>query len=254
MIQHTKRLAVFAPAVALLVAFALSGCATRYSTEPQTSTTTANTVTIDEFYSPPPNGSADDYYVLNDGEDDVEYSYFLDEQDYFNALDNGNSKYYIFIRDYAKKGHGYGDHNHLHEFVKGPHHYHCVYIGKRRVDWTDSLALTDSEKVRIDTAMLHFKSCAQASIDSFRVALKPYRAEFRTSRLAILAELDSNKVTRDSARALLDSAIVKYQTETALLRASFATDLAVCRTELDVEVQAILTPTQYAIWVRHRGW
>src|SRR5689334_13827826 len=113
----------------------------------------------------------------------------------------GNTKYYVFIHDYAKRGHGYGDHNHIHEFVKGPHHYHGVYIGKRRVDWTDSLALTDSQKVRIDTAMLHFKDCAKAAIDSFRTALKPYRSEFRTSRLAILAQLDSNKITRDSARA-----------------------------------------------------
>jgi hypothetical protein len=255
MILTTARRAVFAHAAAvILFAFTLSACATRFSTEPQPTNTT-NTVQVEEFFTPPPNGEADDYYILYDGEDDVEYSYFLDEQDYFNALDSkGDTRYYIFIHDYAKHGHGYGDHNHIHRFVKGPHHYHGVYIGKRRMDWTDSLALTDSQKVRIGTAMVNFRTCAKGAIDSFKVDLKPYRTEFRTTRLAILADLDSGKITRDSARLLLDSAIVKYETQTSLLRSAFVTDLAVCRTELDVEVQAILTPAQYAIWLRHRGW
>jgi hypothetical protein len=232
----------------------LSSCATNNPTQP-TPTATTNTVTLDEFFTPAPSGEADDYYVLVDGQDDVEYSYFLDEQDYLNARDvSGNTRYYVFIHDYVKRGHGYGDHNHIHEFVKGPHHYHGVYIGHRAPDWTDSLQLTTSEKVRIDTAMMHFIACSKADVDSFRVQLQPYRDSFRVRRLAIIAELDSNKITRDSARALLDSAIVKYEAETQLMRAGFVADLATCRAALDAEIQAILTPVQYQIWVRHRGW
>ncbi len=260
MIQHLSRRAsrhTFAYAVAVFfVASAISGCASKFSTEP-TPTATTNTVTLDEFFTPTPSGEADDYYILVDGEDDVEYSYFIDEQDYLNARDydgKGNKNYYIFIHDYVKRGHGYGDHNHIHEFVKGPHHYHGVYIGHRAPDWTDSLALTATEKLQIDTAMMHFRACSKESVDSFRTQLKPFRAEFRAKRLSILADLDSGKITRDSARLLLDSAIVKYEAQTQLLRTSFVAELAVCRTTLDVDIKAILTPAQYQIWVRHRGW
>jgi hypothetical protein len=256
---HAIRPAAIARAATLLLVAGvvtawLSSCATQNPTQP-TPTATTNTVTLDEFYTPGPSGEADDYYVLSDGEDDVEYSYFLDEQDYLNARDmpSGNKRY-IFIHDYVKHGHGYGDHNHIHEFVKGPHHYHGVYIGHRAPDWTDSLQLTTAEKLQIDSAMIHFQSCSKADVDSFRVRLKPYRDTFRVARIAILAQLDSGKITRDSARTLLDTAIVKYETSTQLLRSAFVADLTTCRTQLDVEIQGILTPTQYAIWVRHRGW
>ncbi len=231
-----------------------SSCATKYSTEPTPTTTTQNSVTLDQFYTPAPNGEADDYYLLMPGDDDNDYSYFIDEQDYNTALNDQNDPHYQFIRLQLKNGHGYGDANHIHEFVPGPHHEHGVYINIRHRDWTDSLALTDSEKVRIDTAMKAFIQCAKASVDSFKVALQPYRLEFKTRRTAIIAGLDSGKYSRDSARTLLDSAIVKYQAETSMLRAGFIQDLATCRTELDVDVRAILTPDQYAIWVRHRGW
>src|ERR1051325_2237348 len=256
---HSIRPTVIARAATLLllaglISAWLSSCATNNPTQP-TPTATTNTVTLDEFFTPAPNGDADDYYVLVDGQDDVEYSYFLDEEDYLKARDyTGNTRYYIFIHDYVKRGHGYGDHNHIHEFVKGPHHYHGHYIGHRAPDWTDSLQLTVAEKLRIDTAMTHFIACSKADVDSFRVQLEPYRDSFRVRRLAIIAQLDSGKITRASARALLDSAIVKYEAETQLRRAGFVADLGTCRATLDTEIQAILTPAQYAIWVRHRGW
>lgn len=256
---HASHRPAGAHAVAILliggaISGLLGGCKTENPTQP-TPTATTNTVTLDEFFTPGPSGEADDYYVLVNGEDDVEYSYFLDEEDYLKARDmSGNSHYYVFIHDYVKRGHGYGDHNHIHEFVKGPHHYHGVYIGHRAPDWTDSLQLTAAEKVQIDTAMMHFRSCSGAEVDSFRARLKPYRDSFRIARLAILSQLDSGKITRDSARLLLDTAIVKYEASTQLLRTAFVADLEVCRTTLDVEIKAILTPVQYAIWVRHRGW
>jgi hypothetical protein len=239
----------------LLVA---SSCATQNSTEPNPSnTTTSNSQAVDEFYTPAPSGSADDYFVLASGEDDVEYSYFIDEEDYLKARDldeHSGDKHYVFVHDLVKHGHGYGDHNHIHIHLKGPHHYHGHYIGIRRMDWTDSLAVTDSQKVRIAVAMRSFDSCARPLLDSFRVQLKPYRDEFRATRLSIIAKLDSNLITRDSARGLMDSAIVKYEAETELLRAGLTTDLEGCRSELDAAIQTILTPVQYAIWVRHRGW
>jgi hypothetical protein len=230
----------------------LSSCATRFSTEPAPTTTTQNAVTLDEFYTPAPNGDADDYYVLQPGEDDIEYSYFIDEQDYNDALDHHHPD--PFLQKLLKEGHGYGDANHIHEFVKGPHHYHGPYIGIRRKDWTDSLALTDTEKIQIEQAMTAFLQCSDTALITYRTDLAPYRAEFRTNRLAIIAGLDSNLYTRDSARTLLDSAIVKYEAETDLLRAGFEVDIKGCLTDLDMSTQTILTPAQYAIWIRHRGW
>jgi hypothetical protein len=236
----------------------VASCATQNPTEPNPSNTSANSTTIDEFYTPGPNGSADDYYLMTDGEDDIEYSYFIDEQDYLKARDmddeHDGDEHYVFISKLVKRGHGYGDHNHIHIHLKGPHHYHGHYIGVRRVDWTDSLALTDSQKVRIDTAMRNFKLCVKPLLDSFKVQMKPYRDSFKVQRRAIIAQLDSGSISRDSARALLDSAIVKYEAITEQMRKGLTEDLKDCRTDFDAAIQLILTPAQYDIWVRHCGW
>jgi hypothetical protein len=258
MLLNYKRMGLYPPAIlAALTAITLASCATKYPDQPSTTTTT-NTITVDEFFTPLPNGNADDYYVMNDTDDDVDYSYFLDEQDYLstqNAVDNDDQDpHYRFMVQYVKGGHGYGDHNHIHEFVKGSRHNHGVYIGDRREDWTDSIALTVTEKSEIDTAMTAFLQCAAVSIDSFRVDLKPYRDTFRVRRLAIIASLDSGTITRDSARILLDTAIVHYEAQTQALRTVFIADLTVCITELSADIRNILTPVQYAIWLRHRGF
>jgi len=229
----------------------LSSCATRFSTEPAPTTTTQNAVALDEFYTPAPNGDADDYYVLQPGEDDIEYSYFIDEQDYNNALDHPSDP---FEQKLIKAGHGYGDANHIHEFLKAPHHYHAVYIAIRRRDWTDSLALTDTEKIQIEQAMTAFLQCADTALIEYRTELAPARAKFRTTRLAIIAGLDSGIYTRDSARTLLDSAISTYEAATSVARAGFKISIQGCLDELNMSIEAILTPTQYQIWVRHRGW
>lgn len=243
--------------LAALTAITLASCATKYPDQPSTATTT-NTITVDEFFTPLPNGDADDYYFLNDTEDDVDYSFFLDEQDFLatqNAADNDDQDpHYHFMEQYVKNGHGYGDHNHIHEFVKGSKHHHGIYIGDEREDWTDSIALTMVEKTEIDTAMISFLQCAAVSIDSFGIHLQPYRDTFRVRRLAIIAEMDTGKITRDSARTLLDTAIVHYEVQTQALRTVFIADITVCVTELSADIRNILTPTQYAIWVRHRGW
>lgn len=255
-----KRAGYFAPPLIAVAfaAFTLSSCATKYPTQPATNTTT-NTVTVDEFFTLPPNGDADDFYFLSDTDDDVNYSFFLDEQDFLTAqhdADNGdNDPNYHFIVQYVKNGHGYGDHNHIHEFVKGSKHDHGVYIGnKTPEDWTDSIALTDLEKSEIDTAMLSFLDCARPAIDSFAIRLMPYRDSFRVQRAAIVLSMDSGKITRDSARIELDTVIAVYERATTPIRTAFFNDLITCRTELDLTIKVILTPTQYAIWVRHRGW
>jgi hypothetical protein len=223
-----------------LTTILLSGCASSPTSSTPTTPTDTNSVTVDEFFTPPPTGEADDYYVLSNGDDDVQYSYFLDEQDYFDARDakddNGeHDRKFKFAKGLFKNGHGYGDHNHIHFHLKGAHHYHGIYIGVRDEDWTDSLALTPAEKLSIDSGMKAFHHCADAAIDTFKIDLKPFR-------------------TRDSARVMLDSAISLYLTETDLLRKSFVAEVKVCLTELDAYLHTRLTAAQYAIWVRHRGW
>ncbi len=258
MLLNHKNRGYYAPAIlAALSAITLASCATKYPTQPATPTTT-NTITVDEFFTLPPNGDADDYYFLNDTEDDVDYSFFLDEQDYLTALhdaDQGDDDpNYRFIVQYVKNGHGYGDHNHIHEFVKGSRHHHGVYIAPPEEDWTDSIALTQFEESEIDTAMISFLDCARPAIDSFAIKLQPYRDSFRVQRAAIVVSMDSGKITRDSARIELDTVIAVYQRETLPLRTEFFNDLAICRTELSYDIKLILTTTQYAIWLRHRGW
>ncbi len=251
---------LFAASAFSLTSILLSSCATAPTAPNPAKTTDSNSVTVDEFFTPPPTGNADDYYVLSSGDDDVEYSYFLDEQDYFSSRDvqdgdnSDHGKKFKFAHDLIKNGHGYGDHNHIHVHLQGPHHYHGIYIGVRDNDWTDSLALTAPEKLAVDTAIKMFHQCADAGIDTFKVDLKPYRLAFRTKKLAILAQLDSGKVTRDSARVMLDSAITLYLAQTDLLRKALVTEVKTCLTELDVFLKTRLTADQYAIWVRHRGW
>lgn len=237
----------------------LNSCATSNTTDPTPAATDTNSVSVDEFFTPAPTGSADDYYFMFDNEDDVEYSYFIDEEDFIEARDHEKGKgdkHYDYSWQYVKNGHGYGDHNHLHIHRPGPHHYHGVYIGlrRRKIDWTDSLQLTSAEKLSVDSAMKAFHECTGGLLDSFRVQLKPYRDNFRTQRLAIIAKLDSNVITRDSARAMLDSAIAKYELETQMIRAGIVEDIKTCLQEMDIYLRTKLTPAQYAIWVRNRGW
>jgi hypothetical protein len=102
--------------------------------------------------------------------------------------------------------------------------------------------------------MMMFHQCADTAILHFKTDLQPHRLTFRTQKLAIIAQLDSGKITRDSARVMLDSAITLYLTQTDLLRKAFVAEVKTCLTELDAFLQTRLTPAQYAIWVRHRGW
>jgi len=257
-VKHT-----FLVGVAAISMLSLASCATESATEPTPSTNAdTNSISVDEFFTPLPSGAADDYYLLGDGEDDIEYSYFIDEDDYVfvrdyqEGHDHGKDKYYKDAKKYIKNGHGYGDHNHIHIHLKGPHKYHGVYVGikRRKVDWTDSLRLTKEDKLAIDTAMRNFRECAKSTLDSFSMMIKPFRENFRTARMQIIVQLDSGLITRDSARLLLDSAIAKYETETELLRQSMIVDLNACLTELDLYLKARLSPAQYDLWVRHRGW
>jgi hypothetical protein len=253
--QHSYRHIKVLFTLLMLGALSLVSCAENPA-EPDPARTTESEG-VSEFYTTIPSGSADDYYLMYEDEDDVEYSYFLDEDEYVEVRDNGGKHAkYKFRFEKIKNGHGYGDHNHMHVHRKGGHKYHGIYIGlKRRAkNWTDSLAITDSQKIGIDSAFRNFRQCSKATLDSFKVEFKPFRDEFRTEKRSILAQLDSGSITRDSARVLLDSAISEYEAKTDLLREALNTELKACRTELDADIKTILTPAQYDIWVRHRGW
>ena len=205
-----------------------SGCATSPSGPNPPDPNTQNTISVDEFFSPPPSGQADDYYMLMPGENDDDFSFFLDEQDF-------------------------GEHGHMHVHVNPPGQIR-VLIGVHFDDWTDSLKLTDTERKSIDTAMRAFVLCADSAINTFRITIQPYRDSFKVQRHAIVMKLDTSAISRDSARKLLDSAIVKYDTATSKLRATFTLEINGCLKELDAFLKTRLTATQYAIWVRHRGW
>lgn len=241
--------------------FLFSSCASN-STEPDPERPSSTTLTEAEFYTPGPSGEADDYWLFNEGEDDVEYSYYLDETHYTYVVndendgddddDNGgkNKKW----KKRIKNGHGYGDHNHIHIHWKDRNPGKRVFVKIRRAHWADSLQLTAEQKLGIDSAMKEFKVCAKETLDSFKVAFKPYRQEFRAEKMRIIGLFDANTITRDSAYVLLDSAIERYEAQTQLLRDGLKVELQSCYQEFDVSVMAILSAEQYAIWKRNRGW
>jgi hypothetical protein len=237
-----------------------SSCATTSSTEPDPERPSTTTETEAEFYTPGPSGEADDYWLFNEGEDDVEYSYYLDEDHYYyvvndrddNDDDEGKKKW----KKRFKNGHGYGDDNHIHMHWKDRNPGKRIYIRIRRQHWADSIALTDSQKVLLDSGMKAFKECAKESLDSFKTAFKPYRDEFRAEKMRILSLMtgDSTGISRDSAYVLLDSAIERYETQTQLLKAGLQVELQSCYQELDAYMMSVLDPRQYEIWKRNRGW
>lgn len=235
-----------------------ASCATTSTSEPDPDRNTT-TQSEAEFYTPSPFGGADDYWLFFDGEDDVEYSYYLDEDHYYYVIndddddddDDGKKKW----KKRVKRGHGYGDHNHIHLHWKDRgNNGRRIHIHVRRNHWADSLQLTSEQKLAIDTAMKQFKECAKESLDSFKVAFKPFRDEFRTEKMRILGLLRADSIGRDTAYVLLDSAIERYETATEFLRAGLQVELQSCFAELDAFLMARLTPLQYAIWVRNRGW
>jgi hypothetical protein len=256
----------FARVTTAVAALAISGllftsCATTSTSEPDPSRQAETTETEAEFYTLGTFGEADDYWLYFENENDIEYSYYLDETHYVFIVgddrdddDDGKMKKW---KRRVKRGHGYGDHNHIHIHWKNrsnhPDRRH-VHIKVRRQHWADSLKLTHEQKLAIDTAMREFKLCAKSSLDSFKVLFKPLRDEFRLAKLDILAKLDSGVITRDSAYVMLDSAIVLYEAKTEILRTSLKTELRACLVELDAFMQTRLTAEQYAIWVRNRGW
>jgi hypothetical protein len=192
--------------------------------------------------------------MLMPGENDDDFSFFLDEQDYVQCRndDDGHGPHH-FGHELIDEGHEFGEHGHMHIHVNPPGQIR-VLIGVHFDDWTDSLKFTDTERKSIDTAMKAFLACADSAIDSFRLALEPDRDSFKVQRHAIVVRLDTGGISRDSARMLLDSAIAKYDTATSKLRAEFTLEISGCLKELDVFLKTRLTASQYAIWVRHRGW
>jgi hypothetical protein len=250
-----------AASIALLITGGLffSSCATTSTSEPDPARTTT-TETEAEFYTPAPSGNADDYWLFYEDEDDTEYSYYLDEDHYYYVIqdeddsddDEGKKKW----KSRYRRGHGYGDHNHYHvhwkkKSKKGGRHIH---IEVRRRHWSDSLQLTSEQKPAIDTAMKQFNECAKETLDSFKVAFKPFRDEFRAEKMRILQLMNADSITRDSAYVLLDSAIERYEDQTDFLKAGLQVELQSCYEELDAFMRTRLTPVQYEIWVRNRGW
>jgi hypothetical protein len=229
-----------------------SSCATTSSTEPDPERPSSTSLSEAEFYTPAPSGDADDYWLFEEGEDDVEYSYFLDETHYTYAVQHENEDGKWGKR--IKRGHGYGDANHIHIHWKDRNPGKRIYVKVRRRHWADSLQLTDSQKVQLDSGMKAFKECAKEALDSFKVAFKPYRVEFRTEKLRILALLDSNLITRDSAYMLLDSAIQRYEDQTQILKAGLQVEIQSCLQEFDAYMMTVLDARQYEIWKRNRGW
>lgn len=241
--------------------FLFTSCATTSTNEPDPSRPAETTETEAEFYSLGTFGEADDYWLFFEDENDVEYSYYLDETHYVfivgdddDSDDDGKMKKW---KHRVKRGHGYGDHNHIHihwkNRSKNPDRRH-IHINVRRHHWADSLKLTAEQKLAVDTAMREFKVCAKSTLDSFKVLFKPLRDEFRLAKLAILVQLDSGAITRDSAYVMLDSAIATYEAKTEILRIALKAEIRACLVELDAFMQTRLTPDQYAIWVRNRGW
>lgn len=232
----------------------LASCATEPIVAP-VDQTPVNTIYLDEFYTPMHFGSADDYFIMYDDDDDNAYTYFLDERDYIVYRNTEDDDDGHEGKHKIKRGHGYGDYNHLHKHWKiRNHRVDFIMVGVRRIDWTDSLALTRQQMIAVDSGMRLFHECANTSLDSFRVLLKPAREEFRLAKMGILAQIDTAGLSRDSARTLLDSAIERYETKTELLRNAMKEELKSCLTELDAYMQTKLTPAQYEIWIRHRGW
>jgi hypothetical protein len=236
-----------------------SSCATTSSTEPDPERP-SSTVTLSEaeFYTPGPSGEADDYWLFESTDDDVDYSYYLDEDHYYYVVndhndsdDDGGKKKW---KNRLKRGHGYGDDNHIHIHWKEKHPGKRIYVRIHRRHWADSIALTDSQKVLLDSGMKAFKECAKESLDSFKVAFKPYRVAFRAEKMRIIGLLDSNLITRDSAYMLLDSAIERYEDQTKLLKAGLQVELQSCYQELDAYMMTVLDARQYEIWKRNRGW
>ncbi len=260
MIHPYSYFARFKAASIALVAISglfFSSCATT-STEPDPERPSTTTLSEAEFYTPGPTGDADDYWLFEQGEDDVEYSYYLDEDHYSYVVndrdDNDDNDGKKKWKKRFKNGHGYGDDNHIHIHWKDRNPGKRIYIRIRRQHWADSIRLTDSQKVALDSGIKEFKACAKESLDSFKVAFKPYRVAFRAEKMRIIGLLDSNLVTRDSAYILLDSAIERYEDQTKLLKAGLQVELQSCYQEFDAYMMTVLEPRQYEIWKRNRGW
>lgn len=235
-----------------------ASCATTSSTEPDPERPSSTSLSEAEFYTPGPSGEADDYWLFEDGEDDVEYSYFLDETHYVYVVEHENDQDVKHKKwgKRVKNGHGYGDANHIHLHWKDKNPGKRIYVRIHRRSWADEIKLTDSQKVALDSGMKAFKECAKESLDSFKVAFKPYRDEFRAEKMRILGLMnaDSNGISRDSAYALLDSAIERYEDQTKILKAGLQVELQSCYQELDAYMMTVLTPQQYEIWKNNRGW
>lgn len=237
--------------------FLFTSCATTSTSEPDPVRPAETTKAEAEFYTPAPGGNADDYWLFYEDEDDTEYSYYIDEEHYVYVAgdeddgddDEGKKKW----KKRYKKGHGHGDYNRIHHHLKKKQKAH-QHISVKVRHWSDSLQLTADQKRSIDTAMIEFKACSKATLDSFKVLYKPARDSFRVEKQAIIQQYKTSAITRDSAYVLLDSAIERYEATTKLLREGLVAEMKGCLAELDAFMITRLTPLQYAIWQRNRGW
>src|SRR4051812_19196363 len=90
--SYFARLKAVSVALVAIGGLFFSSCATTSSTEPDPERPSTTTLSEAEFYTPGPSGGADDYWLFEDGEDDVDYSYYLDETHYVYVVEHENDQ------------------------------------------------------------------------------------------------------------------------------------------------------------------
>jgi polyhydroxyalkanoate synthesis regulator phasin len=110
------------------------------------------------------------------------------------------------------------------------------------------LRLTPAQDSAIRICFRELNECTRSAAARYRNALQDLRDALQTDLREIRAAVESGRITREEARALVADLIAQYRRQAAALEAAYREAIENCRREFERCVASHLTPEQLRRW------
>lgn len=111
------------------------------------------------------------------------------------------------------------------------------------------LGLSAAQDSLLRIYLADLRTCAEEPAAAYRTAREAVFAQYKPGVESIRAAVKAGTMTRDEAKAQLDSIRAAFEASIAPLNETLRAALASCRSTFDAAVEAMLTEQQHAIWL-----
>jgi hypothetical protein len=115
------------------------------------------------------------------------------------------------------------------------------------------LNLTPSQDSLLRVYLQDFRSCAQDDYATYNAARKQAFDSLKAAVDQIRAAVDAGTLTRDEAKAQIQTLVNAYRAQVEPLNAALKAAVDACRATFNTSFEAILTPGQLALWNAKKG-